>query len=126
MSASRRNHFIFRLLLGRFASRVVGEKSWIWQVSSNGAACQISTRDAAVSVDFYGGCETGLENALKKFEAEFHQALTAVESGANPHTYSDVLSRLIWTLSARTRALRSNFEKVGSQVLAVMCESAKS
>jgi len=126
MGVGRRNHFIPRLLLNRFSSRTLGKKSWIWQVGKDGSAAESSVRDVAVSVDFYGGITTGLEKTFQGLETRFHQALVAIEAGANPHSHAETLTALVWTLSTRTRALRGQVEALGARVVAAMCESVGS
>lgn len=81
MPDRRRNHFIPRFLLNRFASRRKDSKAWIWQISQDGSAVEISTRDAAVATDFYGGPETGVEDAFAEAETEFSRTLAAIERG---------------------------------------------
>ena len=67
----KRNHYIPRLLLNRFASRAEGDKHWVWQSGQGGQSREISTRDAAVGSHFYGALDTGVEQALAKVESRF-------------------------------------------------------
>ncbi|HEV2851495.1 MAG TPA: DUF4238 domain-containing protein [Thermoanaerobaculia bacterium] len=112
MSGRRRNHFIPRFLLNRFASRRDGKKSWIWQISRDGKAVEVSTRDTAVATDFYGGPETGLEDAFAAAETELSQTLARIERGEPLSGYADELRQLVWALAMRTRAFREHFVKV--------------
>lgn len=126
MADRRRNHFIPRFLLARFASRRDGKKSWVWQVSQEGDALEISTRDAAVATDFYGGAETGVEDAFAEAEGEFARALSRIEKGDSIEDHEGTLRQLIWTLAIRTRALRQQFAKLAHGLTDKIVETASS
>ena len=120
----RRNHNIPRFLLNRFACRREGDKRWIWQISRRGAPKEISTRDAAVSRDFYGGHKTGLENALSDIETPLHNVLVAIDSGSPLESHAQELRQLVWSLALRTAALRGQFEQTATNMLDILVEAA--
>lgn len=105
-----RNHFISRFLLRRFASRVDAKrkKSWIWEVKKTGVVREISTKDAAVGSKFYGERTTGVEDAFANEEDKFSAVLRAIDSGSPLREHSATLSRLVWSQTVRTRALRQS------------------
>lgn len=126
MADRKRNHFIPRFLLSRFASRRQGKKTWVWQISQDGNGIEISTRDAAVATDFYGGAETGVEDNFARAEYQYAQALTAIERGEEIENHRDSLRELVWTLAIRTRALRRQFTETVGNLTNQMVESVRS
>jgi hypothetical protein len=106
----KRNHFIPEFLLNRLCSRRERRKKkttyWIWQIERSGLAREVITRKTAVSNYFYGGQETGVEGAFAKVEGRFGALLLALDRGEPPGNYSEDLSLFVWTLAARTRAVR--------------------
>lgn len=67
---------------------------------------EISTRDAAVSDYFYGGPETGVEDAFANVEDRFSALLQSLDQGELPENLAEDLRLFIWTLAVRTRAVR--------------------
>lgn len=124
MPAPRRNHYVPRFLLKRFSSRSQGKKSWIWQVSHEDDPVEISTRDAAVTRDFYGGPSSGVEDAFATAETRFADVLAAIESGDSPQLHQKELREFIWTLVVRTRAFRQQFAQFSGDLLEKVLESA--
>lgn len=122
----RRNHFIPRFLLNRFASRIEGKKYWVWQVSPSDPPIEISTRDAAVAPRFYGNPESGIEDAFASVETRFGQTLIAIDAGESPQGHSEDLRQYVWTLAVRTRALREQFIALTDRFLIEFAESAHS
>src|SRR5437773_5887036 len=98
-----RNHYIPRLLLNRFASRTQGDTSWIWQLSSDGRAREISTRDAAVGSLFYGKPDSGVEEALARIESRFAPILERIDLGEQPSEFQEALRQFVYLLFIRTR-----------------------
>lgn len=125
-SGRKRNHYIPRFFLNRFASRRKKSKHWIWQVGRDEHPREISTRDAAVSAYFYGGEETTVERSFASAEARFSDALRALDGGGSADHYADVLRELVWTLALRTLALRRQFAEAGSQLISTLVNSARS
>jgi hypothetical protein len=115
MGRRRRNHYIPQFLLRRFASRKDGDKRLIWQISRDGTAREVSTRDAAVATDFYGDASTTIEPALAILEAAYGGALTEIDRGSVPP--GEVLQQFVWTTAARTRAIREQWITMGQTTL---------
>jgi len=107
-----RNHYIARLLLNRFASRVEQKKKkkicWVWQVTKKGNPKEISTKDTALSKYFYGKSETGVEDAFGNIETRFSQILSAIDRNECPDNYHQELNFILWLFYTRTRSLRDN------------------
>jgi hypothetical protein len=122
----RRNHFVPRFLLNRFASRTDGKKSWVWQLSRDREPIEISTRDAAVATQFYGGSETGVEDALAVAETRFSRTLSALDAGESAHNHAEGLREFVWNLAVRTRALRKQFEDVAERLTTKVIETVTS
>lgn len=126
MADRRRNHFVPRFLLNRFKSRADGKKSWVWQLSPDGKPIEISTRDAAVATQFYGGSETGVEDALAVAEARFARTLSALDAGEPARDHAECLRELVWNLAVRTRAFRRQFENVAERLTTKVIETITS
>jgi hypothetical protein len=113
----KRNHFIPEFLLNRFCSRQERKKKktthWIWQIKRSGRAREVMTRKTADSNYFYGGQETGVEDAFAHVEGRFGALLRALDRGEPPGNHSEELRLFVWTLAARTQAVRG---KVGGAV----------
>lgn len=67
---------------------------------------EISTRDAAVSDYFYGGPETGVEDAFANVEDRLSALPQSLDQGELPENLAEDLRLFIWTLAVRTRAVR--------------------
>ncbi len=106
MTARRRNHFVPRFLINRFASRWKGDTAWVWQHSRDADPIEISTRDAGVSRDFYGGSESPVEDGFAQIESQFGSLLASLDRGEEGALSSEDLRRLTWSTAVRTRALR--------------------
>lgn len=114
MSNKKRNHFIPKVLLNRFASRKVREKSWIWQVGNTDSR-EISTKDAAVSSYFYGKPETGIEDLLGTVDGAIGSTLVFIDKGNDPNNVSEELRQICWNLAVRTRAIREQLSSMGNK-----------
>jgi hypothetical protein len=121
----RRNHYVPRFLLNRFASRVKGDTRFVWQFSKDQSPIEVSTRDAAVGSFFYGDPANGVEDRLSEVERVQAQALDAVEKGDAPEHHARALRHLIWTLAVRTRALRDQYADAMTVLLDSIQSSAR-
>ena len=92
----KRNHYIPRMLLNRFASRTEGKKHWIWQTGQDGQSREISTRDAAVGSLFYGESSTGVERALSEVESRIATVLRRLdEAGESLSEFAPEIRRFV-------------------------------
>jgi len=84
------------------------QKSWVWQLDSQDAR-EVSTKDAGVSKDFYGGVGSPLEDALASVEGRWAATLTRIDALDDPGIHSEPLREFVWTLALRGKALRDQF-----------------
>ncbi|MBN1362586.1 MAG: DUF4238 domain-containing protein [Sedimentisphaerales bacterium] len=124
--AKKRNHYIPRVLLARFASRRDGKKAWVWQLSQGKEPTEVSVRDAGVATYFYGRPETRVEERLSQQEARITTVLDAIEAGANPANHDRELRHWLHTLTARTRHLRDGFSDAATALIEELVNSADS
>lgn len=125
-SKKRRNHFIPRLLLNRFASRFESKpaKFWIYEVRANCPALELSTKDAAVITDFYGKEDSEIEDTFAtRIEPRFAHALNCIESGEDPSSYGDELAQFIWLQAIRTQSVRVQFCAAGDRIFDALTDS---
>jgi len=117
MAERKRNHYLPELMLRRFQSRSKGKKHWIWQFHRERPPTEASTKDVAVGQYFYGKPEDGVEDALWRQEKAIAPLLDSVETrGVRPED-KPLLRFFLWTLAIRTKAIRSQFESVGQELL---------
>lgn len=112
--AKKRHHYIPQFLLRRFASRTGRSCKWVWQFRDGDSPKEIVTKDAAVSRFFHGTDGIGLEDGLARLESDHARVLRALDSGADPETFSESLRTLAWFLAVRTRAFRKQLTQVVS------------
>ncbi len=124
--AKKRNHYIPRILLSRFASRRDGDKAWVWQVRPNVEPIEVSVRDVAVATYFYGKPQTGVEDQLSEDEMRMTAILDSIEDGASPAEHDCDLRHWIHTLAIRTRHVRDAFVESASNLLEEMIASVDS
>ncbi|MBY2932699.1 DUF4238 domain-containing protein [Rhizobium leguminosarum] len=125
MARKRRNHFIPRMLLKRFASKLSadGDKHFIWRYEKGEAPREISTKDAAVAKDFYGEDDDELENSFVALEGAHSSALREIDAGSFAFESRSVfLADMVWLLAMRTQANRGMMH---GSVQAAMRETAR-
>jgi hypothetical protein len=113
----QRHHYNPRFLLNRFASRADRDKHWIWQIGRDGSVRELSTRNVEVSRRFYGDASAGVEDAFSKAEGHFSELLASIDGGRPPEAFDQELRQLLWTLAARTRAIREQFAAAADGLL---------
>lgn len=107
MARKRRDHFIPRMLLKRFASRIDGEKQFIWRYGADAPPLELSTKDTGVAKDFYGENDDKLENAFVEFEGAHSSALREIDAGDFDFSKrSPLVADIVWLLALRTEANR--------------------
>jgi hypothetical protein len=74
----KRNHYVPRVILNRFASyRDEKRKVYkIWNYRKDGTSKEISTKDAALGVYFYGKEDAVLEDQFGKVETKIGHVLS--------------------------------------------------
>ena len=125
MSARKRNHFIPRVLLNRFATRKQGAKRWIWQFQRDSEPREISTRDVAVRSYFYGRRDTGVEDAFVPLESRAGTFLRSIDGGEPVESWSEVAREFVYTLGVRTDALRAQVAEAGDRLLDQLAASTE-
>lgn len=95
-----------QVLLKRFASKIVGDKYWIWKFRPGTDAIEVSIKDAAVSKNFYGGEETGVEAKLSDFEGLYGTIFRDLAEGRDPNELASELKRMVRDLALRTSSFR--------------------
>lgn len=124
--AKKRNHFVPRFLLRRFASRRTGSKAWIWLFRRGCSPREVSVADAGVASYFYGQPESGVEDGLATVEARHALLVDQLLSGEAPETLHDEINELVWLMAVRTDNLRSSFGTMIEKGLDAMAASASS
>ncbi|WP_082477474.1 DUF4238 domain-containing protein [Methylobacterium sp. Leaf93] len=121
MSAKRRNHFLPRFLLNRFASKADPKKNKfkIWVIPKLGEPRELSTKDVAVKKKMYG-LDPDLEDRLSEKEGDWAHIFREIANGQNPNDFSADLSNLIWLQAWRTRSIRMRFEDLILNLLTEM------
>lgn len=124
--AKRRQHYVPRFLLNRFASRVEGDRRFVWQFARERPPLEVSTRDVGVASNFYGSSATGLEDSLATAESDHAKVLRRIDQGDSPEIYAEQLRDLMWTLSVRTRAMRHRLAEFGNIALKALASTLDS
>ena len=120
MGSRKRNHYIPRFLLNKFASRSQGPTFWIWQIRADGATAEVSTRDAAVSRMFYGARELGIESKYDLQENIISPIISAIISGESPSSHHEKLRVFLYHLSVRTRAARGQLARAFHDMMSLI------
>ncbi len=120
MSDGKRNHFIPKFFLNRFATQKdkKGRYCKIWEMGRGVDPRLVNTKNVAVETHFYGGAETGIELAFSKIESEFKDALSELDNGVSPKSLSEILRRFVWMQAIRTRAIRHQYEDLAGTMIA--------
>jgi len=114
---SRRNHFIPRLLLRGFASRVDGAKAWVYQaLRGRTELMEVSTTDGGVERDFYG--KTGdVEDELAFRENEHAPLVRRLRCREIDAADPPAIARFVSDLIIRTRNSRLGMAEFAAQML---------
>jgi hypothetical protein len=123
-----RNHFVPKFFLKRFASRVEGEKAWLWLYRKEVTPKEVGVKAVGTGSFFYGKPESGIEDDLNPFEERTVSVLAAIDNGDDPNRHAQDLEELIWILFVRTRSLRNRIlmtEKILREALLAELTSPK-
>lgn len=118
-----RQHYIPRLLLKGFASRIDGKKVFAYLVRKDEAnkdgAIEVSTADIAVGKYFYGKEEENrLEPELAKRESVYGRMLDDLRSTRNDHALTDnLVPEFVVSMAIRTKNLRDSFRDSASYIV---------
>ncbi|MCC7399499.1 MAG: DUF4238 domain-containing protein [Planctomycetes bacterium] len=125
MPSKKRNHYIPRLLLRRFAFRETSKgQAYLWMLSKD-KAVEVESKNAGVASHFYGDPDNNVEDDLADVEAGWRGLLNEVDSGTNnlEHRRTDIW-RFAWLLGMRTQASRGHFSAAVEKLLAEMATGA--
>jgi hypothetical protein len=127
-SAKKRNHYIPRVLLNRFASYREPAKGLfkIWRYSKDHPLKEISTKDVAVGSYFYGREDSELEDKLGAIESKLASALTKIDDKQPPSDFNDFLSDYAWVQAIRTRSFRDRVSRTMSGLLSGFADRTES
>lgn len=103
-----RQHYIPRLLLNGFASRISGETTFVWYYRKGEAPREVSTRYIGVEKNFYGQPGKGsLDDTITKLENGFAKAFVKAKKGESLSKDDlDLLIQFVQNQIIRTRHLR--------------------
>jgi hypothetical protein len=117
----RRNHYIPRVLLRRFAFRETAKgQAYLWQLAKDGRVVQLETKNAGVESFFYGDPSTGIEDGLARVETEWSRLLGQLDQAGCVNNLPSDLWRFAWLLGIRTRAVREHWSGTARALLASM------
>lgn len=112
----RRHHFIPRLLLRGFASRVSGDKCFVYQFRAGADPREVSIADVGVERDFHG--ETGeIETLLSAKESRYAPLVRDLREGNLRLDDKALIVDFVLNLSVRTRNVRTGLADVGRTIL---------
>lgn len=100
----RRQHFIPRLLLRGFASRIDGDTVFVYQFRAGATPREVSIVDVGVAQDFYGSGD--LEDKLRAQESLFGPLVRRLAEGEIGPSDRDLIDQLVTNLIVRTRNAR--------------------
>ena len=113
---SRRHHFIPRLLLRGFASKVVNGKYFVYQSRHGTDAREVSIADVGVERDFHG--ETAeIEARLSVKESQYAPVINDMREGRIPRNHDALIADLIVNLCIRPRNVRAGLAEAGTLML---------
>jgi hypothetical protein len=115
--AGKRQHYLPRFLLKGFASRVEGEKAFVWLFRKGASPVETSVRNVGLGKFFYGSAEeSDLDDLITCKESLYGGLLSKIrhERRIRPcdmHTLAEFVVHMI----ARTRHTRSGFSRALSK-----------
>jgi hypothetical protein len=116
MPLNKRNHFIPRVLLRRFCTDAGGKKLKIWMFGPDADPIQTSINNVAVESFFYGK-DGSLEELLSRDESDYNHLFEFVCNASKRDEHQGEISRMVWALAIRTRALRKQFTELTDRLL---------
>ena len=111
-SNPKRHHFVPRLLLRRFASRVNRKKNrtlyYIFAHDQTTGSFETNVDNIALESGFYGQFSEGLEPALSAVESDFASTLDHLDRTGTVDAVAPTISGFMWLQALRTRTFRAN------------------
>lgn len=126
MGAKKRNHYIPKFLLKRFAAEEPSSSPRVWQYRSGSHPKLVGVAHAGVSSYFYGEPDNGVEDDLSRVESTQSPVLDSILKGDDPQAFEPVLAEFAWYMSYRTANIRSSFGASVEHGINGLVESASS
>lgn len=111
----RRHHFIPRLLLKGFASRIAGEKFFVYQFRRASGPIEVSVADVGVEKYFHGRT-ADIEERLQAKESEYGPLVWGVREGYLDPASFDLVVDFVLNLITRTKNVRVGFAEMGTAI----------
>lgn len=124
MAQKKRNHFVPRWLLRRFACSDRRDRDQIWLFRASGKPFRTHINNAGSGNYFYGDPNNGLEDILAKIDDRDAGVLATIERNADLVSHADAICRMVRLLSIRTRSLREKFTDTAMDLVAMLEDSA--
>ena len=126
MGQKKRNHYIPKFLLKRFAADAAGSSPRVWQYRLGSGPKLVGVSDAGVARYFYGEPENGVEEELSVVESRHSPVIDAVAHGEDPQRFESELAEFAWYMSLRTENIRASFGTAVERGLDGLADTASS
>ena len=120
MAQKKRNHFVPKWLLRRFACLDSKDRDQIWLFRASGKPFRTHINNAGSGNYFYGDPGNGLEDMLAKIDDRDSGVLTTIEQATDLNPHADAICRMVRLLSIRTRSLREKFTDTAMDLFAML------
>jgi hypothetical protein len=120
MAQKKRNHFVPKWLLRRFACPESQARDQIWLFRATGKPIRTHINNAGSGNYFYGDPGNGLEDILAKIDDRDSGVLTTVERATDLGPHADAICRMVRLLSIRTRSLREKVTDTATDLFAML------
>lgn len=120
MAQKKRNHFVPKWLLRRFACPDSKDRDQLWLFRANGKPFRTHINNAGSGNYFYGDPGNGLEEIFAKIDGRDSGVLTTIEHATDLSPHADAICRMVRLLSIRTRSLRQKFTDTVTDLIAML------
>lgn len=124
LAQKKRNHFVPKWLLRRFACPDSRDRDQIWLFRGSGKPFRTHINNAGSGNYFYGDPNNGLEEILAKIDDRDSTVLATIERSTNLLPHAEAICRMVRLLSIRTRSLREKFTDTAMDLFAMLEDSA--
>jgi hypothetical protein len=120
MAQKKRNHFVPKWLLRRFACADSKDRDQLWLFRASGKPFRTHINNAGSGNYFYGDPGNGLEDILAKIDDRDSSVLATIERTADLGPHAVAICRMVRLLSIRTRSLREKFTDTTTDLFAML------
>lgn len=120
MAQKKRNHFVPKWLLRRFACPDSKDRDQLWLFRASGKPFRTHINNAGSGNYFYGDPGNGLEDILARIDDRDSGVLATIERTADLSPHADAICRMVRLLSIRTRSLREKFTDTATDIFAML------